>query len=126
MAAVGTLTVTRTKEQARTQKVSFAWTCTAGGAVSGIFAELVGIIRRVSFDPTDGPTANYDVVLNDAEGVDLLAGLGANRNTTNTETVYPLLGAGTDVPAVACGPVELQVANAGASKSGVVHVYLEK
>jgi len=127
MVAVGTITETRTSPERDVQKIILDWTCSGAGAVSGIFSEgLIGRIVRVTTDPTDGPTDDYDVVFLDEDGVDLFAGLGANRDTTNTETVYPLLGAGADVPSVICGRGELQVAAAGVSKSGRVILYLAR
>lgn len=32
-----------------------------------------------------GPQSNYDIVLNNADGIDVLKGAGANRHTSNSE-----------------------------------------
>ena len=37
------------------------------------------------------PTDDYDIVINTAGGADLLGGAGANRDTANTEIVYPTI-----------------------------------
>lgn len=45
-----------------------------------------GRILSLTTDPgATAPTDNWDVVLNDADGFDLLGGAGANRDTANTE-----------------------------------------
>jgi len=125
----GTLTLT-TVSRSRPRKISFAWTSTAGGAVSGnLTGRLAGTIERVVFKPgTAGsqPSDLYDVTLLDEQGVDVLAGKGANLSNATTTQIVPLIGDGTttDKPVVVNGTLELQVANAGATKSGEVHVYL--
>ena len=44
--------------------------------------------RLIAIETNPGataPTANYDIVLNDAEGLDVLQGVGANRAAATTE-----------------------------------------
>jgi len=122
----GTLTITKTALTRGVQRVVLAWTSSTGGAVDGHLTSLYGRIVRATFDPVDGPSANYDVTLLDEEGVDLLGGTGANRHTTNTETTYPLLGTVPDVPAVVAGRAELQVSGAGSAKSGRLVLHLTR
>ena len=45
-------------------------------------AELLSIITNPG---ATGPTDNYDIVVNDPNGLDVLQGVGANRDTANTE-----------------------------------------
>lgn len=125
--------ITETHDDSRTVKcLILAWTCSAGGAVSAIptVKKISGVLLRVTTIPTDGPTDNYDVTLEDEDGIDVLQGFGANRDTTNAETITPLISTTLSGNPVAMGsPValnstlELIVANAGNAKSGTVRVY---
>lgn len=124
----GTLTITHQKHRS-IKTLSLAWTSTSGGAVSGNLTEAIcGVILRVVFKPgTSGnqPTDLYDVVLNDADGLDVLAGLGANlSNAANTQKC-PLVGDAVAAaqPIAVDSTLELQVSNAGNAKSGTVVVY---
>lgn len=124
---------TETHDDSRTVKcLILAWTCSAGGAVSGTATarKISGVILRVTTIPADGPTDNYDVTLEDEDGIDVLQGFGADRDTTNAETFTPLVSTtlvGNPVamgtPVAVNSTLELIVANAGASKSGTVRVY---
>ena len=98
-----------------------SWTGTAGGAVSGITVPFNGRIERIVTNPTDTPSANYDVTLDDADGLDLAQTLLANRHTTNSEEVTPLIGTTHLVPYR--GLITPTVANSGSSKSGTITIY---
>ena len=83
-------------------------TCTAD-ATDGTFpatalSSFAG--RLVAFQTNPGATApqsNYDVTLPDADGLDRLQGVGANRHTTSSEAV-PVVFSGTAIhPPVAYG-----------------------
>jgi hypothetical protein len=63
------------------------------------------------------PTDDYDITLVDEDGIDALAGAGANRDTTNTEQVYPV-ASNAKVPVLLCGTHTFTVANAGNAKVG--------
>ena len=126
-------TITETHDDSRTGKCAIlAWTSDAAGAVSGTATtrKVSGVILRVTTIPADGPTDNYDVVLNDEDGIDVLQGFGADRDTTNAETITPLVSTTLSGNPVAMGtPVAvnstltLVIANAGNAKSGTVRVY---
>lgn len=126
--AVGTTTVTY--NGTRPKKVTFTWTASAGGAVSGTLSALVrGVIKRVVFAPGSGgtqPDNLYDVTLLDATGVDVLAGRGANLSNSAASQAVPLIGDGTttDREVAINDTLELQVANAGNAKTGVVYIYV--
>lgn len=128
MPATGTTTITYSGT--RPKKVTLAWTSTAGGAVAGTpTVQVRGEIVRVTFVPgTAGnqPTDLYDVTLLDTSGVDVLAGLGANLSNAAVSHTCPLIGNGvtTNQRMAINDTLELQVANAGATKKGTVHVYL--
>lgn len=121
------------------QKINLTWTSSAGGAVSGnAFGPVAGEILRVVFVPnTDAsqPTTLYDVTLTilngDAgdDGLDLLAGQGANlANNANTHVVpgVPLKdGTTTSTRPIAVNDkLDLVVANAGNAKRGQVILYV--
>lgn len=117
----GTVTTTE-KTLGTVKKVTFAWTSSAGGAADATTAavfdgKLIGLTTIP--DAGTAPTDNYDVVLNDADGHDVLLGAGANRDTLNTEHV-----AEASLGAVAHSKLTLAVTNAGAAKLGTVIVYL--
>lgn len=104
------------------KKVTFAWTSSAGGAADGATTKPYdGRLIAVTTDPdgTDIPTDNYDVVVSDADGQDVLLGAGADRDTANTEYILE-----ANLGAVAGSPLTLAVTNAGNAKKGVVVVWL--
>lgn len=129
MPAAGTNTITTTTTN-RPTRVSFAWTSNASGAVNGtLSSKLGGVISRVVFVPgtsTAQPTDLYDVTLLDEQGMDVLAGKGADLSNATATQVCPLIGDGTTTnqPVAVNGTLELKVANAGNAKSGAVHIYL--
>ncbi len=135
--ATGTVIATRTDYPDKLQKpiarLVFAWTSSSGGAVSGTTTTVAnGVVGRVSFVPGSGgsqPTDAYDVTLLDQDGLDVLAGRGANLSNAAASHVCPGVpitdGTSTGVvPVMLEGTLELQVANAGNAKSGTVTLYL--
>lgn len=118
MAGTVTLSEIRSKP---VKRIKWTWTCTAGGAadkitVNGYYGKVLACVTIP--DAGDAPTDNYDITITDADGFDVLQGTGANRDTANTETAVPT----TDSPVY--GPLTLNVTNAGASKEGVVILYV--
>lgn len=125
--AVGSLAVTRQETSPRV--VRLAWTSDAAGAVSGNLVHIEGVIERVVFVPGTGgvqPSDLYDVVLNDVDGLDVLAAKGANLSNATKTQVCPFIGDGTTTnkPVAVAGPLDLVVAAAGDSKSGTVVLYV--
>lgn len=115
------------------RKVSLAWTSTAGGAVSGNLTDyLSGVLARVAFVPNTSstqPTNLYDITLLDENGIDVLAGQGADLSNATATAVIPGVplkdGTTTSVgPAQIDDKLELRVANAGSAKTGTVVLYL--
>lgn len=126
----GTLTVTRDPRRMPSsgrlvERISIAWTSTAGGAADVEIDNLYGYLVKVVTDPdgTDVPTANYDITLIDENSVDAAESLLINRSDTLTQTVYPV-ASGATTPVFLCGTHTFTVANAGASKSGVCVLYV--
>jgi hypothetical protein len=72
------------------RKVVF--TCTADAAdgsfpATAITRKVEGRLIQLITDPgTTAPTDNYDITLVDGNGLDVLQGVGANRDTANTES----------------------------------------
>jgi hypothetical protein len=62
---------------------------------------------------------NYDVVVNDLDGTDVLMGAGANRSNTATEQVLM-----SSLGFVANDTLEIQVSNAGNTKQGTAYIYI--
>ena len=116
--AAGTITFTETR-LGPVKRIKAAWTSGSGGesAVGTTTYAYNGKCELLTTVPTDTPTDNYDVTAVDADSVDVLAGAGANRDTTNTEQVL-----GTSLGAVAGSALTFTIANAGNSKNGVVYL----
>ena len=119
----GTVTVTETTYTS-VKKIKWVWTSTSGGAADLVTTKAFdGLLERVAFIPDGGgtqPTDNYDITITDADGVDVLAGLGANLS--NAATVVKTHANG--LTAVAGSTLTLNVTNAGSAKGGIVIVYL--
>lgn len=120
------VTVSNFRQVTDVTKYSIAWTSTAGGAVSGNALGIQrGWIFQAQFIPGAGgtqPTDLYDVVLNDAAGVDFLIGAGANLSnvTSKLPTIWPhLYYDGT-------APLDLVISNAGASKTGTFVLWVRR
>lgn len=106
------------------------------GSVAGTTRKINGELIKIVTDPgSDAPTANWDVVLTDEEGVDLsihmddvaIAALIARHATTTLETYLPLEDtAGTARMAawpVVCDAITITVNNGGNSKNGQIILY---
>lgn len=111
------------------RKITCSWTSDASGDAAGTTLKVNGFLLKGVTNPTDGPTASYDIVLTDDEGANLLSGSFddlADRHTSNTETVHFNLTDGAApiaaYPAV-CSTVTVTVAAAGDTKSGVLVLY---
>jgi len=102
--------------------VVWDWESDESGDVSEeTSAAVAGLLRRVVTVPDSGdtqPSDQYDIELQDEQGVDLLGGSGANRSNSSAEQIIP-------DPAVAVGSrLTLVVSNAGDTKGGTVYAYI--
>lgn len=110
---------------------SFAFTSASNGSATGTSPAVYGIIRRISTNPgAAAPTDDWDFTLTDADGIDVAAAQGANRDTANSEHTsggVPLKdGTTTTTAAIAVGSaLTLNVTNAGDTKDAVVTLYIE-
>lgn len=124
-AGSGTLTMwNKYKERA-----TVAWTSTAGGAFTGTITGLQGEIQAVAFKPDIGstsPTNNYDVTIEDEDGIDLLEARGANlSDTTATRKFVGISASNIIARAPLAGNLVIKVTNAGASNGGTIRLYFK-
>ncbi len=103
------------------KKVTFAWTSDGDGDAEGTTTHAYdgAIVALMTVpDGTSAPSDNYDIVVNDADGIDVLLGKGADRDTATTEYVTSAMGA------VSGSKLTLSVSNAGDTKKGTVVLWL--
>ena len=124
----GTLAVTTADKGRGVTEYQFDWTSDASGDVNGTAqAVKAGTIVGVKFKPDSGgtqPTDLYDVVLNDAHSVDLLAGGGANLSNATSTRKVPLLSTYARTYFEG-GDLTLVVTNAGNAKGGLVYLWVK-
>ena len=101
--------------------VRTSWISDAGGDASETTPVISGRVMRVVTNPggAAAPTDDYDVVINDVDGVDVMAGALADRDTADTEQVIP------DPPVAVDGALTVVVSNAGNAKDGDVVIYYQ-
>lgn len=126
--AVGSATVTTTNiagiGNANIVRYTIAWASNASGAVSGhAFTHAKGRLIEIKFVPGtvgDQPTNLYDITVVDTDGLDILAGAGANLSNATPSYVIP------SAPFYLDGTfqIDLVVANAGDTKKGTVYLYI--
>lgn len=125
----GTLTVTRDPRRMpntnkTVERIVVDWTSDASGNADVSIANLYGYLIKLVTDPgSTAPTDDYDITLVDENSIDALAGAGANRDTANTEQVYPV-ASGAQCPVFLCGTHTFTVANAGNAKVGRAVLYI--
>lgn len=108
------------------------WVSASDGSATGTVGLDGQLLKFVTNPGAVAPSDNYDITLVDEDGLDVAQGLLANRDTTNSEEVYPfkevtLTGTGTDkaaLPLYHVGPVTFTLANAGDTKAGQLKVYM--
>lgn len=79
-----------------------------------------GAVGSVVTNPgATAPTDNWDLTITDVDGYDVLQGVGADRDTTNTETAGPTVS-----PSIVFGPLTANITNGGNTKDLVVTLYV--
>jgi len=118
----GSVTITYS-EHATVKYVQWDWTSDSSGDVSGTDTKVIaGVALRYATNPSaTAPSANYDVVINDEDGIDISAGGLANRHTSTSEQV--LVGGDAKDGAAFNGALSLVVSNAGDTKIGKLRMY---
>lgn len=96
--AVGTTTVSHFALGAvRRVQVDFTASSTDGSIPDTALPSIEGRLLAITTNPgATAPTDNYDVTLIDGEGADRLYGVGADRDTANTESA-PIVFASSTV-----------------------------
>lgn len=90
------------------RKVVVDWVADAAAATvpDTILPRIEGRLAELTTDPgATAPTDNYGITLIDADGVDRLQGVGANRDTANTETAPVVYSGSTIHPPVSLADV---------------------
>lgn len=94
----------------------------SAGTASATTEILSGVARKLVTDPgATAPTDDYDLVVNDDKGIDVLGGVGADRDTANTEVAYPV--GGTYFQPVFNSKLTFSISAAGNSKTGQIVFY---
>ena len=107
-------------------KIKFDWESdvSAGTATGTTPAPYSGKVLALVTDPGGtAPTDNYDITITDVDGLDVLAGQGANRDTATTE--YVIDSDSTPLGVVADTQLTINVSAAGNSKLGIAYLYLQ-
>ena len=93
--------------------VDFIADAADGSVPDTVLPSIEGRLYELTTNPgAVAPTDNYDLTVTDAEGVDRLQGVGANRDTANTETAVPVYAGSTIHPVVSRSDVlTLKLAN---------------
>jgi len=105
------------------RKVIGTWTGAADGTASATtegdyHGKIVGL-TTIPGAGGDAPTDNYDLVVTDEQGHDVLLGAGANRDTANTEHV-----ASASLASVASSRLTISITNSGNAKKGTVILWI--
>ena len=120
----GTVTTTERASNSRSVKViKFAWLSSnpgqaADATTTGIYDGKLIAMTTIP-DAVAAPTVDYDITLEDSNGVDVLLGAGIDRHNANTEYV-----AEASLGAVAGSTLTLGVTTAGAAKEGEMYVWI--
>ena len=128
-ASAGTVTITH-QDHRIMKTITFNWTSTAGGAVEAQTTDVIsGQILRVVHIPGTGatqPTNNYDSVVEDSDGLDVLQGTGANVSNASPTDFFPALTNGTNgnsIPPAVDSKLTLEIINVGNAKTGSTVLY---
>lgn len=85
--------ITATHQKHRTMhKLSLAWVCDDSGDMDEDSPSVSGIIQRIVIIPDSGdtiPTDGYDLVINDADDIDILQGIGGDLSNSASLEINP-------------------------------------
>jgi hypothetical protein len=117
----GTVSISYSDSSQSIRSVTWSWTSDASGNVSGTDTKAIAgqALKWVTNPGSVAPTDNYDIVVNDADGLDVASGLLANRDTANSEVVYPA----ADTYHCFDGPLSLSISAAGNATTGTLTMY---
>jgi hypothetical protein len=137
--AAGSVTQGITENQNTNIKtLTFSWTgdsadgtvpSTASSTTNTSAIEGMCIYHVITNPGGTAPTALYDIVLNDEDGMDMMGGTLANRSATLTELAVPLLDS-TNVVAgcrMVNGTITMVITNQSVNSAvGVIKVFLKR
>lgn len=117
----GTVTIDYGSSSGSIRSVTWSWLTDASGDANGVATvPLSGQALRFSTNPgSAAPTDDWDAVVNDKDGVDVAAGVLANRDTSNSEQAYPA----ANTYHAFDGTLTLVVTNGGNAKTGTITMY---
>jgi hypothetical protein len=106
------------------QVLSLAWTTDASGNfVARTTPAINGYIVAIITNPgSAAPTADYDPLLTNSDGIDVSGGTLADRHTSTSQFIMPLHNSEV-VKMPVLGSLTFDITNAGASKNGVLDIY---
>lgn len=102
------------------------FTCTADAAdgsfpSTAVTAKFNGELLMFITDPQAvAPTVNYDIVLTNQYGADVLGGSAANRSDTATETAVPVIGTYFRPYTAKGDTLTLAISNNSVNSAGIV------
>lgn len=95
--------------------VVFTCTADAGAATfpdTAITGSIDGFLVGLFTNPgATAPTDNYDITLEDSNGIDVLGGAGGNRHTTASQMADPVIGTYNHPPVSERETYTLKIAN---------------
>jgi hypothetical protein len=107
--------------------VTWEWTADAadGSVPTSTVSGIMGYVVRVITDPgATAPTDDYDIVLNDKYGADVMGGALIDRDTTATEHALPIIGSAS-AGALVIDTLQLSISgNSVNSATGTVTVLI--
>ena len=101
------------------------FTCTADSSdgsypATTVSANIKGRLLQIVTDPqSTAPQDNYDITVTDSVGADLLLGVGANRDTSNTEVAIVESNGANSVVAET-DTLTLTITNNNVNSAGIV------
>ncbi len=104
------------------QKITWTWTCSSAGAYTEASTVRPNgqIYRFITKPGGTAPTTLYDITITDADSVDVINGLGADRSATLTEQK----GVSDGLGVVKSSLLTLNITNAGDAATGTVILYI--
>lgn len=83
------------------------------------------LVMAVTNPGATAPTANYDIEIQDSQGVDVFGGALLNRHTSSTEQAFPKTGTDYFLPRPVYGPMTFSLSgNSQAGALGELFLYM--
>ena len=106
--------------------ITFSWLSGTNIADKTTTETIVGKLGRVVTNPgSAAPTADYDITIEDAQGMDVMGGALADRHTSTTEQAWPSDGTTGFPYAYVDSTLKLDITAAGTAKDGSVTIHIQ-